>query len=550
MMLTSSRGSRYHGGDPPSGGNDAVADLPTVLAWASGAVADVIRGVPPEGPQGTLLVVDDTPAYVRILTNLLTRHGYRVHSADGAEPALLLAASALPDLILLDIKMPGMGGYAMCQRLKADARTRDIPVIFISGADQVDDKVQAFACGGVDYITKPFHDEEVLARVATHMALRGLQKHLEERVRERTAELVDANAQLHTEIAERRRAEEQFRGVLESAPEAIMIIDDRREIALINSQAEALFGYRREELLGRPVEMLMPERFRRAHQELGAGYLAQPRRRPMGKGRGLHGLCRDGREFPAEISLSPLGGGADMLVICTIRDISERMLIDKELVDSRERLRELAAHHDAVREQERKRIAGEIHDELGSLLTALKMDISLLRMGVAEGADLQNRIEQMRDLVEQTIHMVRHVATQLRPTALNLGIVPALEWLVEDFGRRTGIACAFDTDGEIGMDDAQATAIFRIVQESLTNAARHAAASEVEVRLARNADGLMLAIQDNGRGFDPATAGRDSFGLLGIRERALLLGATTAIDSAPGKGTIVAIAMPRPKEIR
>lgn len=501
-----------------------------------------------KNPQGTILIVDDTPAYVRILTTLLKRSGYCVHSADGAEPALVIAESAPPDLILLDVKMPGMSGYEMCERLKAAERTRDIPVIFISGGGDVEDKVQAFACGGVDYVGKPFHEAEVLARVQTHMALRSLQKRLEERVRERTAELVAANANLSSEIVERRRTEEKFRGVLELAPEAIMIIDDQRRIVLVNSQTEALFGYRREELLDQTVEMLLPERFRRTHVDLIAGYLAQPRCRPMGIGRVLFGRCKDGGEFPAEISLSPLGSGEGMRVICSIRDISERMRTEKELVDSRERLRELAAHVDAVREKERKRIAREIHDELGSLLTALKMDISLLRMNVEAGADIHGRIEQMRDLVEQTIHMVRHVATQLRPSALNLGIVPALEWLLEDFGRRTGIACAFDADDEIEMDDAQATAIFRIVQESLTNVARHAAASTVKVRLARSEVGIELAIQDNGRGFDPETAGNDSFGLLGIRERALLLGATTAIDSAPGIGTTVAITIPLPKE--
>ena len=507
-----------------------------------------MSAAPPATPRGSILVVDDEPAYLRILTRLLTGHGYRVHAADGAEPALQLAEAVLPDLILLDVKMPGMSGYTLCERLKANARTGDIPVIFISGTGEVDDQVRAFALGGVDYIAKPFHDAEVLARVQTHMALHSLQKGLEERVRERTAELVAANAQLSAEIVERRRAEEKFRGVLESAPEAIMIIDERREIVLVNSQTEVLFGYRREELLGHSVEMLLPERFHDAHVEQSSGYLANPRRRPMGSGRGLFALCKDGRELPVEISLSPFGSGDELRVICSISDISERVRVEQELIDSRARLRELAAHHDAVREKERKRIAREIHDELGSLLTALKMDISLLRMNADQGVDIRERIEPMRELVEQTIHMVRHVATQLRPTALNLGIVPALEWLLEDFGRRTGIACVFDADGEIEMDDAQATAIFRIVQESLTNVARHAAASEVTVCLAHVTDGIRLAVRDNGRGFDPATAGRDSFGLLGIRERALLLGATTAIDSAPGAGTMVSMAIPSPRQ--
>lgn len=496
----------------------------------------------------SVLVVDDTPAYVRLLTGMLRKHGYRVIGADGAEAALRIIHSDPPDLVLLDVRMPGMDGYALCRHLQAAAPTRDIPVIFISGADDVADKVKAFACGGVDFVTKPFHEDEVLARVATHLALRGLHKHLEERVRERTAEFQAANARLTAEIAERRRAEEKFRAVLESAPEAMLIIDSRRKIVLVNSSAEAVFGYRREELLGQPVDMLIPGGYRESHARQVEAYLAAPVTRPMGRGRVLHGLGKGGREFPAEISLSPVGSERESLVICAIRDVTERVRIERELLESERQLRELAAHHDMVRERERKRIAGEIHDELGSLLTALKMDLSLLRTRSGADSGIQTQVGQMRDLTDQMIQVVRHVATQLRPTALNLGIVPALEWLVDDFGRRTGIACTLDACDEIEMDDTQATAVFRIVQESLTNVARHAQASTVEVILARTATGLELRARDDGVGFDTAACRGGSFGLLGIRERALLLGATTRIASAPGQGTTIAIDIPLPTE--
>lgn len=491
-----------------------------------------------------ILIVDDTPAYLRILGTMLRRYGYAVRTAPSAQAAWAAVEAALPDLILLDVKMPGTNGYALCERLKAGTGTRDIPVIFISGADDIADKLRAFTCGGVDYIAKPFHDEEVLARVRTQLALRSLQKRLEELLRERTAELVEADAQVRGGIVERLRAEDRFRGVLESAPEAMLVVDARRHIAFVNSQAEALFGYRRDELLGGAVEMLMPERFRHPHALFGTDYLAQPHVRPMGKGRGLLGLHKDGREFPAEISLSPLAGDDRTLVICTIRDISERMQIEQELIASRQKLRELAAHHDAVREMERKRIAGEIHDELGALLTALKMDISLLRMRVGENPDLQQRVGQMRELVEQTIQGVRQVATQLRPAALNLGIVPALEWLVADFGRHTASACSLDACCEIEMGDAQATAVFRIVQESLTNVARHAGANTVTVILARSDHGVEVRIRDDGCGFDAQVLRGGTFGLLGLRERALVLGATLRIDSAPGRGTLIALTIP------
>ncbi|HJV93798.1 MAG TPA: response regulator [Azonexus sp.] len=365
---------------------------------------------------GTILVIDDTPNYRQALRRLLVTNGYSVVLAGDGESALQLAREQLPDLILLDVNMPGMDGYEACQRLKADAETGAIPVIFISGEGCVLNKVQAFASGGVDYIVKPHDNEEVLARVRTHVALHGLQKHLEERVGERTSELEAAIAELARQIDER-------------------------------EQAEAA-------------------------------------------------------------------------------------------------VRELAVHHDAVREEERKRIAREIHDELGSLLTALKMEISLARMNAGQDAELRERLAQMRDLADKTIRMVRHVATQLRPAALNLGIVPALEWLAQEFSQRTGIACSLKTGGEIEMDDGHTTAIFRIVQESLTNVARHAQASRVEVSLLRQAGEIVLCIADDGRGFDPASRRDDSFGLLGIRERAQALGAGADIVSSPGAGCTVSIRMP------
>jgi len=154
-----------------------------------------------------ILVIDDTPANLRLLMNMLTKHDYIVHAAINGEIALQFVQTALPDLILLDIVMPGMDGYAVCERLKADERTRDKPVIFLSAADQTLDKVRAFKAGAVDYIVKPFHAEEVIVRIEMHLTFAGLRKSLEERVVERTAELVETNARLQQEIVERKHAE-------------------------------------------------------------------------------------------------------------------------------------------------------------------------------------------------------------------------------------------------------------------------------------------------------------------------------------------------------
>jgi signal transduction histidine kinase len=151
-------------------------------------------------PKGTILIIDDNPSNLNLLSNMLKDNGYEVFPAISGALALQFLRSFFPDLILLDIKMPGMDGYKVCSRLKANEQTRGIPVIFVSALGEVIDKVRAFGAGGVDYIIKPFHFEEVLARIDTHITLRAMQRRQEER-----------NEQLQREIAERRRAEEKLR---------------------------------------------------------------------------------------------------------------------------------------------------------------------------------------------------------------------------------------------------------------------------------------------------------------------------------------------------
>ncbi len=381
------------------------------------------------GITGTILLADDSALDRHLFTQLLQRYGHTVHAvADGAQ-ALAALDGLQPDLVLLDIRMPDMSGLELCAKLKADPATRDIPVIFISAASAVEDRIQAFSSGGVDYIGKPIKSEEVQARVTTHLTLRALRRTLELRVQERTAELEVANRHLSEEITERRR-------------------------------------------------------------------MAQ------------------------------------------------------ELLESRQQLRDLAAHGEAAMEQERKRIAREIHDEQGSLLTALKMDLTLLRRELGDAPPaIGQRLDTMQHLVEEAVRVMRQVASQLRPAVLNLGILPALEWLTEEFRQRTGIACHLLAGDDIPLDDSRATTLFRIVQESLTNVTRHAEASQVDIGLSLEAEHIRLEITDNGKGFDPSQVGGNSFGLLGMGERLEALGGKLRIDSAPGRGTRLHITIPLAEEL-
>src|ERR1700733_3910492 len=152
--------------------------------------------------KGSILIIDDEPASLKMLLSILTEQGYAVHPANEGELGLQFVKHSLPDLVLVDIRMPGMDGYEVCASLKSDSITRAIPVIFISSIDQAIDKVRAFRGGAVDYVTKPFDAEEVLARIETHISLRRLQDNLESVVRERTVQLVTANQQLEKALQE------------------------------------------------------------------------------------------------------------------------------------------------------------------------------------------------------------------------------------------------------------------------------------------------------------------------------------------------------------
>lgn len=237
--------------------------------------------------------------------------------------------------------------------------------------------------------------------------------------------------------------------------------------------------------------------------------------------------------------------GTIVKLLGTAQDVTERKQFEVELLRSRRQLREIARHREIELERERKHIAREIHDELGQLLTALKMDLALLDMRCEAPAEAKHTLADMRSLVERTFEVVRSVSSSLRPGVLDLGLVPALEWLVENFSLRWGTPCLLTVEGvEPPLNDMQSTAIFRVVQESLTNVSRHAEASKVNVRLHYAEDLVRLTVQDNGKGFDPHTRSRQgSFGLLGMRERVLALRGRFSIASG-SQGTSITIDVP------
>ncbi|MFV3404412.1 PAS domain S-box protein [Pseudomonas sp. NY15463] len=231
-------------------------------------------------------------------------------------------------------------------------------------------------------------------------------------------------------------------------------------------------------------------------------------------------------------------------------DITQGKQAELALAASQEQLRELSAHLESVREEEKARIAREVHDELGQMLTVLKLEVSMCELAYAElDVGLNERLASMKRLIGQLFQLVRDVATALRPPILDAGIASAIEWQARRFEARTQIPCLVQVPENLPpLSDAKATGLFRILQEALTNVMRHAQAHTVQIELVHEGRQLRMTVIDDGAGFAVDAARPASFGLVGMRERVLMLGGCMTLDSEPGEGTSLSVAIPLTQE--
>jgi PAS domain S-box-containing protein len=346
----------------------------------------------------------------------------------------------------------------------------------------------------------------------------------------------------------RRRAEKRFRQVVEAAPNGMVIVGHDGTIVLANAQMEKLFGYSKEEMLGQPVEMLVPERFRKEHPTQRNRFLASPEARAVGAGRELFGRRKDGSEVPVEIGLSPVQTDMGPFVLASIIDVTERRQAEEGLRESQRQLRSLTGRLLVAQETERRRIARELHDDLNQGLALLAVEMEVLAQRPPESAaQLGGRMQELSARVKGLSSTVHGLSHQLHPSKLEqLGLVVAVRSLCRELTEAHGLPIEF-THHQVpeAIPEDTALCLYRIAQEALRNVLKHSGARHAGVELTGSAGAITLRVADDGAGFDPRSApGNGGLGLVSMRERLRLVGGELAIDSPPAGGARVDVRVP------
>jgi PAS domain S-box-containing protein len=500
-----------------------------------------------------VLVADDNADMRQYLGRLLAG-AYEVAEVADGKAALAAARERPPDLVLADVMMPELDGFGLLRELRADPRTRTVPVVLLSARAGEESRVEGLATGADDYLVKPFSARELLARVGTHLEMARLRREVARREDELRAEA--------------RRAQEQAAAILESITDGFVALDSEWRFTHANAQAERINGISREAHIGknqwelfpatrgtvlerewrRAVAEQVPVQFEFYYEPWDAWF--QNKAYPSKDG-GLSVFFHDiTARKRSEEALRNARDELEQRVRERTRELSRANAHLERQVAKRKRGQEarteLLRRLVRAQEEEHRRIARELHDDLTQRLAVLAIDAGTIERLAGCPPDVADRARDMREQLAALSESVHSLSRQLHPSILDdLGLVDALRAECLSLGRRDGIRVEYEArDVPEDLPRDVALCVYRVAQEALRNVAHHARSPRAWVRLAANEWELVLSVRDRGAGFEVAARGKAGVGLESMRERARLIRAQLAVRSRPGLGTRVTMRVP------
>lgn len=462
--------------------------------------------------QATILYADDTEAQRYALARVLRSAGFRVLEARTGQQALEMSAER-PDLMVLDVNLPDISGIEVCKRIKATEATSRTPVLQVSASLVSTEARVAGLEGGADaYLTQPIEPQELIATVRALLRVRWAEEQLW-------------------------KSQLQYRSFFEANPLPCFVFDTSNlRILAVNAAAIQHYGYTREEFTAMTPRDLLVQ----GEQQVFLDALAESASSTHSLRTWRH-IAKSGTKMNVEVSWAPLELNGNSVRLAIVQDITERLALQN--AQNREEIRRLLLERALqVQEDERRRIARELHDEAGQLMTSLLVGLRSLS-DVRRLADAKEHAKQLREIASHAIDEIGRLARGLHSTVLDdLGIEAALRRSAVEFTKAHNVRVELEMSAAdfSGFDRDEQINLYRIVQEAMTNVARHARARRVQIMLKSSPEGLDVVIRDDGQGFSAAVNHSSSrLGIEGMRQRAASLRGTLQIVSPEGGGAEV-----------
>jgi PAS domain S-box-containing protein len=481
-----------------------------------------------------ILIVDDTNENLKFLEYIIQKTEVNLIQALSGYDAIEKTHGMELALAIIDVRMPIMDGFELAQRLNDERKVEKVPIIFLTASSfNEKDVITGYGLGAVDYIVKPVPGHVLLSKIKVFLDL----FHQKQTIKSDAAQRVEtANELIRVNLA-LNKSEEKYRSYIEHAPDGVIVTDEAGRFIEMNKAASLITGYSISELLSMSISNIISET---SLTNDISKYVKS--RKMLTETPEVLFTYKDGSNRWMSIESVKL---SEKRFLSFIKDITYRKIIEEELKSSLVQLQQLTNYIEKAREDERTSISRELHDDLGQVLTAVKIHLQLIRQTVEE-KDLIVKLDKVTGLTSEAIQSVKRITKQLRPEILdNLGLEAAIKWYLKEFSERTGIEIIPGIISDLSIPTDASLSIFRIVQESLTNISRHSKASRVYLSLSKNKANINLMISDNGIGItESETGSKKTFGIISMKERTASLGGTFDIYAEKGNGTVIKIIIP------